>query len=218
MSNLEDLKGQIIKALDDNLVCILLTGSRVRGEERKDSDFDLAIVVKKIDEEVLIALRSIFSSITNYSVYLIDDGDIESFPKATFLQFVYSKKIYGNFDYTLPTKLDVANYVEVIRRDWLDRIRHYCVIPHPHERLVKALLPALKCVYLTLSFLIYGETGNLPMTRKDTITFLRQKGGNPLGMNLVEILEDWDSSKEEHLANPAKLLLQIEAFFRTIKI
>jgi len=218
MSNLENLKGQIIKALDDNLVCILLTGSRVREEERKDSDFDLAIVVKKIYEEVLIALRSIFSSITNYSVYLIDDGDIESFPKATFLQFVYSKKLYGNYNYKLPTKLDIANYVEVIRRDWLDRIRHYLVIPHPHERLVKALLPALKCVYLTLSYLIYEETGNLPMTRKDTISFLRKKGGNPLGMNLVEILEDWDSSKEEHLANPVKLLLQIEAFFRTIEI
>lgn len=218
MSDLEDLKGRIIKALDDNLVCILLTGSRARGEGREDSDCDLVIVVNKIDEEVLTELRSIFSGITNYSVYLIDDGDRESLPKAQFLQFVYSKKIYGSFNYELPMKLDVANYVEVIRRDWLDRTRHYLVIPHPHERLVKALLPALKCVYLTLSFLIYGETGKLPMTRKETIAFLRQRGGNPLGLNLIEILEGWDSSKEEHLADPVKLLLQIEAFFRTVEI
>jgi len=71
MTNLDDLKGHIIKALDDNLVCILLTGSRVRGEEREDSDYDLAIIVNKIDGKVLTGLRNAFSSITNYSVYLL---------------------------------------------------------------------------------------------------------------------------------------------------
>jgi len=218
MTNPEDVKAKIMRAVDDNLVCILLTGSRVRGEEREDSDYDLAIVVKRIDGEVLTKLRNVFSSISNYSVYLLDDGDLKTLPKAQFLQFVYSKQLYGNFDYSLPSKLDVANYVETIRRDWLDRIRHYVVIPHPHERLVNALLPALKCVYLTLSYLIYRETGNLPRTRKDAIAILRKKEGNQLGMNLVKILEDWDSPKEEHLTNPVKLLLQIEAFFRTIEM
>ena len=216
MSNLGELKDQIRKALDDKLICLLLTGSRVRGEERKDSDYDLAIIVTKINEDVLTKLRDIFTDLANYSVYLLDNGDIKTLSKAQFLQFVHSEKLYGDFDYILPTKVDVANYIEIIRRDWLDRIRHYLVIPHPHERLAKALLPALKMVYLTLSYLIYGETGNLPMTRKDTIAFLRQTEGNPLGINLMEILDDWDSSGEKHLANPVQILLQIEAFFRTI--
>jgi len=92
------------------------------------------------------------------------------------------------------------------------------VIPHPHDRLVKALIPALKYVYLSLSYLIYGETGHLPMTRRATIAYLKEKGGNPLGMNLMEILENWDSSMEKHLADPVELLLQIEAFFRTLEI
>jgi predicted nucleotidyltransferase len=70
------LKGQIIGALDDNLVCILLTGSRIRGEEREDSDYDLAIIIKKIDGKALIQLRDIFSNVMNYSVYLLDDGDL----------------------------------------------------------------------------------------------------------------------------------------------
>ena len=218
MSDLEDLKGRIINALGDNLVCILLTGSRARGEERDDSDYDLAIIIHKIDEEALIKLRSIFSGLANYSVYLIDDGNIESYPKATFLQFVYSKKLYGDFNYTLPTKSDIADYIGTIRRDWLDRIRHYVIIPHPHERLVKALIPALKCVYLTLSYLIYGETGYLPRTREETIAVLRRKEGNSLGMDLMKILEDWDASKEGCLTDPVKLLLQIEAFFRTVEI
>jgi predicted nucleotidyltransferase len=218
MSNLERLKDCIIEALNDNLVCILLTGSRIRGEEREDSDYDLAIIIVKIDEVVIAQLQSVFSDLTNYSVYLLDEEDLKTLPKAQFLQFIYSKKLYGDFDYSLPTRIDVTNYVEAIRRDWLDRIRHYLVIPHSQERRAKALLPALKMVYLTLSYLIYGKTGNLPRTRRDTIAFLGQKEDNTLGINLMEILEGWKSSKEKHLANPEQLLLQLEAFFRTIEI
>jgi len=218
MSTQEYLKNRIIKALGGNLVCILQTGSRIRGEERKDSDYDLAIIVSKIDEGVLIELGGIFLNLSNYSVYLLDDEDIKTLPKAQFLQFVYSEKLYGNFEYPLPTKVDIVNYVNVIKRDCLDRIRHYLVLPHLHEKLEQALLPALKCVYLTLSYLMYGETDNLPMTRKDTMAVLRKRKYNPLGINLIEILEDWDSSKAKHQADPTQLLLEIEAFFRTIEI
>jgi predicted nucleotidyltransferase len=218
MSNLEDLKARIIKALDGNLICLLLTGSRIRGEAREDSDYDLAMIIAKVDEEVLTKLQGIFSDLTNYSVYLMDKEDIRTLPRAQFLQFVYSQRLYGEFDYSLPTKGDIANYVEAVRRDWLDRIRHYLVIPHSQERRAKALLPTLKMVYLTLSYLIYEETGNLPRTRRDTIAFLRQKADNPLAITLMEMLENWDTSKEKHLANPVQLLLQLEAFFRTIEV
>jgi predicted nucleotidyltransferase len=161
---LEGLKDRIIEALGENLVCIFLTGSRIRREERKDSDYDLAIIVSRIDEEVLNKLRSIFLGLTNYSVYVLDDSDLKILPRAQFLQFIHSRILYGDFKYPLPSKADVASYVNDIRRDCLDRIRHYLVLPHPHEKLAKALLPALKSTYLSLSYSIYKETCKLPKT------------------------------------------------------
>ena len=67
---LEDLKNQIVEALQGNLVCLFLTGSRVRGEERKDSDYDLTIIVSRINGEVLCKLRKIFLGFTGFSVYI----------------------------------------------------------------------------------------------------------------------------------------------------
>lgn len=215
---LEDLKDQIVEALGENLVCIFLTGSRIREEERKDSDYDLAVIVSKTDTEVLGKLRSVFRGITGFSVYLLDWNDVETLPKAMFLQFVYSKKLYGDFDYPLPSKQEVADYVNTIRRDWLDRIRHYVILPHPREKVTSVLLPALKYVYLCLSYLVFKETGKLPLTRKDTMAFLKKRECNSLGISLMEVLEDWDSCKETHSENPVPLLLRIETLFRTLRI
>ena len=214
---LEDLKNQIVEALQGNLVCIFLTGSRVRGEERKGSDYDLAIIVSRINEEVLCKLRRIFLNLTGFSVYLLDRNDLKTLPTAMFLQFVYSKKLYGDLDYPLPSKEDVANYVNILRRDWLDRIRHYLILPHSHEKLASVLLPALKSVYLCLSYLIFKETSKLPLTRKYVMDFLKKQENCP-SIRLMKILEEWDSCKETYLKNPLPLLLQIEKFYRTLSI
>lgn len=133
-----------------------------------------------------------------------------------FLQFVHSKKLYGDFDYPLPSAEDVTDYMDIVRRGWLDRIRHYLILPHPREKLASAVLPALKDVYLCLSYLTFTETGTLPKTRKDTIAFLKGEGGNPLHVNLMKTLENWDSKKDKIMEDPLPILLQIEAFFRML--
>jgi len=213
---LEDVKNRIVESLGGDLVCLFLTGSRAKGEERKESDYDLALVVSEVDEEMLHTLRDVFLDHKGFSVYLLDEDDLRTLPKAMFLQFVHSEKLYGDFDFPLPSAEDVTDYMDIVRREWLDRIRHYLILPHPREKLASVALPALKVVYLCLSYLTFAETGALPKTRRDTMAYLEKMGGNPLHIALMKTLEDWDSRRDKIMEDPLPILLQIEAFFRTL--
>lgn len=197
---------------------MFLTGSRVRGEEREGSDYDIAIIVSKVDEGTILGLQGAFSDRRGFSVYLLDKNDLRTMPKAMFLQFVHSKKLYGDLDYPLPSREEIEDYIRIVRRDWLDRIRHYLILPHPHEKPASVLLPALKSVYLCLSYLVYKDTGNLPLTRKEIVGLIEKRKSDSLGVSLMRILDNWDSCKEKYMEDPLPLLFQIETFFRTLQV
>jgi len=214
----DDLKRQIVEALGENLVCILLTGSRIRGEEAEESDYDLALIVREAVEETLQKLRRIFLGLTQFSLYLLDQKDLETLPKAAFLQFVHSEELYGDFDYPLPSEEDAADYVHAIRRDMLDRTRHYLILPHSREKLASVLRPALKYAYLCLSYLIFNETSRLPSTRKETKAFLKERKTSPIGLEILNILENWDACKQTYFLDPIPLLFRIETFLRELEV
>jgi len=215
---LDALKNQIRQTLAENLVAMFLTGSRVRGEEREGSDYDIAIIVSRVDEGTILGLRAVFADRRGYSVYLLDKNDLKTMPKPMLLQFVHSEKLYGDLDYPLPSGQEIQDYINIVRRNWLDRIRHYLILPHPHEKPASALLPALKSVYLCLSCLVYKDTGNLPLTRNETVSLIEKQKSGSLGVNLIRILGNWDSYHEQYMQDPLLLLLQIETFFRTLQV
>jgi hypothetical protein len=130
------------------------------------------------------------------------------------LQLLYSEKLYGEMQYDLPTKGEVENYITLMRKDWLDRLRHYLVVPHSNQKLAKHAHLALKYASLYLSYRIFLETGRLPKTRKEIIAYLRAKEGQNLGTRLVRIQDNWQSYKEDVAIKPDHYLFLLEEFFR----
>ncbi len=53
--------------LGDNMLCLVHTGSRVRGEARADSDYDFTLVVSEIGRGVLDDIRDVLSDYSNIS-------------------------------------------------------------------------------------------------------------------------------------------------------
>lgn len=101
-----------------------------------------------------------------------------------------------------------------MRRDWLERVRHYLIHPHTPERLVYAIHLALKYTCLYLSYRVFLETGRLPRTRKETAAYFRERKSQDLGVKLIEMHDNWHSQKEEAARKPESYLFLLEKFLR----
>ena len=211
---LKGFRNDILKVLQDNLVCLLHHGSRAKGEARPDSDYDSIIIVKQVNKEIIKRLQNVFSNYPQFSFYLLGLDDLKTMPKGHYLEFLYAKPLYGSLKVKLPTKEEVVSYVNHKRRDVLSTIRHTMILPHPDERKAKLVYYALKDVYICLSYLAFSECGKLPPTRRQTIAYFKQRKRQSLGIRLLNILDNWDSYKEDVAKEPDSYLFSLEEFFR----
>jgi len=211
---LRKFKNRAIAALGENLVCLLHHGSRAKGEAHPESDYDVIVIVKEIDESVLKAMQKLFERNPHFSSYVLSVRDLETMPKAHLLEFVYAKPLYGKFKVEPPTSEDVRQYLSFSRREELSMIRHFLLHPHPPERKAKYIYYGLKFVYVYLSFLVFIESAKLPPTRKETKAYFKQKRSSPLGVRLLQILDNWKVHRDKVAKDPDRYLFMLECFFR----
>ncbi len=83
------LKEELLKALGDNLICLLHTGSRVRGEAAEESDYDVFLVLKSIDSSGIQKMQKVFSNYPNLSAYTVSEHEFKTLPQAQLLQLLY---------------------------------------------------------------------------------------------------------------------------------
>lgn len=210
---LESFKLAVTKALRNNLVCLLHHGSRAKGEARLDSDYDSVIITKHVDKQVIKILKDTFSRYPQFSFYLLSLDDLETMPRGHFLEFLYAKPLYGSLEMKLPTKEEVINYINHKGRETLSIIRHTLILPHHNDRKAKLVYYSLKDAYICLSYLAFSESGKLPSTRKHTIAYFKQWKRESIEIRLLEILDNWNSYKEDVTRTPDSYLFLLEEFF-----
>jgi predicted nucleotidyltransferase len=208
------LREDLLKELGEYLICLLQTGSRVRGEAAEESDYDVFLVLKFIDSSLIERMQRVFSNYPNLSAYTVSEHEFKTLPRAQLLQLLYSEKLHGDIEYELPTTEEVRNYLGLMHREWLDRIRHYLIIPHPRETLAKSVHLAMKYANLYLSYTVFLETGKLPKTRKQITAYFNQRKKHNLGVQLLKILDGWDSRRSDVAQEPKYYLFLLEKFFR----
>ena len=98
-AEVREVADAIIAALGDNLKALLWHGSWARGEQTPESDHDMIVVVKRIDEETTFALREVFEGRTVWSTYVKSEQELRQYPLTGRLQFHYGNvALYGGID------------------------------------------------------------------------------------------------------------------------
>lgn len=214
---MQEFKNDAEATLGDNLVCLLHHGSRAKGEALPESDYDVIIIVKKINEKILHTVRNLFDRHPHFSTYLLSLSDIKTLPRAHLLEFMYAKPLYGKIRVGLPTRAEAKQYISHSRRDWLDTLRHTLLFPHPSDRKARLAYYLLKNVYIYLSYLAFCESGKLPPTRKQTISYFEKRKDYAYGVRLLQMLDNWSAHKDKVAKNPDHYLFQLEKFFRNVQ-
>jgi len=207
-------KNEAVDTLGGNLVCLLHHGSRAKGEARRESDYDVIVVIKEVNENVLKKFQNLYERNPCISSYVLSVRDLETMPKAHLLEFMYAKPLYGKIKLKRPTADDVRQYLGFTRREEMHRIRHYLLHPHPPEKKAKYIYYGLKFVSIYLSFFAFTESRKLPQTRKQTIAYFENKKAFSIGVKLLKILDNWNAHKDKVAKNPDYYLFMLDRFFR----
>jgi predicted nucleotidyltransferase len=178
--DISHFRDEMLSLLGANLICLLHTGSHARGEPRPDSDYDFALIVSKVDKKVLNDLRKSQEKFERVSIFVLEEADLKTRPKAMYLQFIYSKSVFGRFEFSRPTAdacmhACIESYIAMMRRDEVDTFRHYIIFPHDPDKLTARIRFSLKYAYICLTYIVFKETGQLPKTRIETLEYFEKR-------------------------------------------
>lgn len=100
---MNDLIDQLKTGFKERLVLVGLQGSRARGEQRKDSDIDVVVVVEDLDADDLASYRSVVQRMPHAELacgFVGSPGVLAAWPRHDVFNLVNDTNIrYGSFDF-----------------------------------------------------------------------------------------------------------------------
>jgi len=216
----------LIEALGDNLKALLWHGSFARGEARPDSDHDMIVVLKRIDDGVLLRLRDAFRGRANWSTFVQSEEELRQWPETGRLQFHFGfVKLYGDFEPPPWTRVGV---IEDLRKLALD-IRFECrlrllhkgpELAAPDERLTgfQTYRNLLMLRYAAKWAVLALKARELLRDRAypETMAGLRARIDEADELAIVDLVERWSEKAREYETDITPLALQLDAFARKL--
>ncbi|MDO8614829.1 MAG: nucleotidyltransferase domain-containing protein [Dehalococcoidia bacterium] len=216
---------RLIATLGDDLSAILWHGSYARGEAKPDSDHDLIIILKRIDDGVLLRAREVFSGRENWSTFVQSEEELRQYPADGRLQFHFGiQPLYGDIDPPPFTREQVVNDLRVLARDIRFECRYrllhkepgYGLDPHYRNflrsRNARMLGYAAKWAVLAMKARELLEGRPYPNTRVE----LRSRLSAADELAIVDIVDRWSELKPKYEEDPTPLALMLDAFARSL--
>ncbi len=98
----------LITALGDNLMALAWQGSWARGEANAESDHDLFLVVRQMDEGVIGEITREFAGRDRWSVYIKTEEELRQYPAHGRQQFHHGMSLlHGDFEQPPVTRENV---------------------------------------------------------------------------------------------------------------
>ncbi|MDO8613825.1 MAG: nucleotidyltransferase domain-containing protein [Dehalococcoidia bacterium] len=225
-AEVREVADAIISTLGEDLRALLWHGSFARGEPGPESDHDLIIILRRIDDDVLLRLRDVFRGRGNWSTFVQSEDELQQFPDAGRLQFHFGLvPLYGEFEPPPWTRENVLADLRRLASDISFQCRYRLLHKQPDNtpaegqfaafqrfRNARMLWYAAKMAVLALKAreLLLGR--DYPETRAD----LRARLTDPDELAIVDLIERWPELRPRYEEEITPLALQLDAFARRL--
>lgn len=113
----------LIEGLGGKVSALLWHGSWARGEETPASDHDLIVVLRKVDDEALMAIREVFAGLPGWSTYITSEEELRQYPLTGRLQFHYGLiPLFGELEPPAISRKDLVEDIRLLATN----IQHEC--------------------------------------------------------------------------------------------
>ena len=210
----------LIAALGDDLAALAWHGSWARGEANAESDRDLFLVMRRLDEELIGKITEAFAGRGHWSAYIKTEEELWQYPAHGRLQFWHGMKLlHGDFEQP-----------PVVRENVLADLRYFAVeIGHDARyRLVhdrgperasadsarhgRILYYRAKMAMLAMKSRELLDGREYPVTRAE----LRECTTDPDELAIIDVVERWPEVKGDYERDFAPLGLLLDRFVRKL--
>ena len=216
----------LVAALGEDLRALLWHGSFARGEAKPESDHDMIVVLRRIDDDVLLRLRDVFRGRANWSTFVQSEEELGRYPPTGRLQFHFGfVPLYGDFEAPPWTRenllADLRNLAHEISFQCRLRLLHKQPEIEPVDqrlagfqgyRNMLMLHYAAKWAVLALKAHALLTDGEYPVTLAE----LRQRLDDPAELAIVDLVDRWAELSPQYEADYTPLALQLDAFARRL--
>jgi len=119
-ATIKDIRKNLTEKFQDNIKCIILYGSWIKGSAREDSDIDLLVVFDRINKETGKSVHNILNSIKTERSITIVPSSLKDFQNEKLPLYTAVKKegkvIYGDVDFSINPEPPRIKYSEFFKR------------------------------------------------------------------------------------------------------
>jgi hypothetical protein len=225
-AEVREVADALISTLGDDLRALLWHGSFARGEAGPESDHDLIIILRRVDDDVLMRLRDVFHGRGSWSTFVQSEAELHQFPADGRFQFHFGfQKLYGDFEPPPWTRENLLAELRALARGIRFECRYRLLHKQPDNapaegpfaafqgyRNTRMLGYAAKWAVLALKAreLLHGH--GYPETREE----LRARLSDPDELAIVDLIERWPELRHRYEEEIAPLALQLDAFARRL--
>ncbi len=216
----------LIATLGDDLRALLWHGSFARGEAKLDSDHDMIIILKRIDDGVLQGLREVFRGRRNWSTFVQSEEELRQYPDAGRLQFHFGLvRLYGDFEPPPWTRENILADLRTLARDIRFECRYRLLHKQPANtpaegqfaafqrlRNARMLWYAAKMAVLALKARELLSGRDYPATRAD----LRARLSDADELAILDTVERWPELRPRYEEEIGPLALKLDTFARRL--
>jgi hypothetical protein len=222
----QEVLDQLIATLGDDLRAVYWHGSWARGEAKPWSDHDMIIVMKRLDDDLLLRLKAIFSGRKEWSTYVRTEAEIRQHPSEGRPQFHFGLvPLYGDFEPPPMTREHIIDELRILALNisFESRYRFYHREPlyemmDEHwanfltQRTARMLRYSAKLAILAMKARELLAGREYPVSSAD----LRPRITDPDETWIIDTVEHWDERGPQFEADPDPLALRLDAFARDL--